>query len=89
MGPNNQYEAAILNVGSVVEPYDSDRSFPVFGFGGVPTHMGLSSTSHCFPINGNVNQPELLGIESIIGSYKQTLPRIELSGPTYFAPLLQ
>lgn len=40
MGPSNQYEAAIFHVGTVVEPYDSDRSFPVFGFGGIPRHMG-------------------------------------------------
>jgi Copine len=40
MGPNNQYESALTNVGLVVEPYDSDRSFPVFGFGGIPRHMG-------------------------------------------------
>jgi hypothetical protein len=53
MGPSNQYEAAILNVGQVVEPYDADRSFPVYGFGGIPRHMGQSSTNHCFAMNGN------------------------------------
>jgi len=42
-------------VGSIVEPYDSDRKFPVFGFSGVPGHMGIGTrmTSHCFPLNGN------------------------------------
>ena len=39
MGPHNQYEAAIRSVGGVLENYDYDRSFPVYGFGGVPTHM--------------------------------------------------
>lgn len=53
MGPGNQYEAALFNVGGVLEPYDSDRSFPVFGFGGVPRHMGAPSVSHCFAISGN------------------------------------
>jgi hypothetical protein len=46
-------------VGSIVEPYDADRSFPVFGFGGTPTHMGNYATSHCFPLNGNADNPEI------------------------------
>lgn len=41
LGAENQYEAALMNVGCIVEPYDNDRSFPVFGFGGIPHHMGL------------------------------------------------
>lgn len=32
----NQYEQALLSVGKIVEPYDADRAFPVFGFGGIP-----------------------------------------------------
>ena len=53
MGGNNQYESALNNVGAVVEPYDTDRSFPVFGFGGIPRHLGLNSVNHCFAMNGN------------------------------------
>ena len=40
MGASNQYEAALMNVGGIIEPYDNDRSFPVFGFGGIPRHLG-------------------------------------------------
>ena len=40
MGPQNQYEAALFNVGMVIEPYDSDKMFPLYGFGGIPSHMG-------------------------------------------------
>lgn len=54
---------ALNMVGSIVEPYDSDRSFPVYGFGGVPRHMGLLSVSNCFPINGIIEAPEIYGIE--------------------------
>ena len=54
LGGNNQYELAIKSIGQIIEPYDSDRMFPTFGFGGVPLHMGgLQETSHCFPMNGN------------------------------------
>ena len=78
-----------MNVGSVVEPYDSDRSFPVFGFGGIPRHMGQQTTNHCFAMNGNPAHPEIVGVEKIIETYRKTLLNIELSGPTYFAPLLR
>ena len=73
LGPNNQYESAIFNVGQVVEPYDSDRQFPVFGFGGIPRHMGLNAVSHCFAMNGNMAMPNIEGIQQIVGTYRQTL----------------
>ena len=88
LGPQNQYEMALKMVGSIVEPYDSDRSFPVYGFGGVPTHMGIRTVNHCFPINGVLEAPEIIGIDQIVACYRATLPNIQLSGPTLFAPLL-
>ena len=88
MGPNNQYEKALGWVGSIIEPYDSDRSFPVFGFGGIPRHMVLNSTSHCFALNGNPANPDIIGIQNIIETYRGTQQQIGLSGPTYFAPML-
>ena len=75
-------------VGSIVEPYDSDRSFPVYGFGGVPRHMGMNAVNHCFPINGILEAPEIIGIDQIVACYRATLPNINLSGPTLFGPLL-
>ena len=61
LGPNNQYEAAISQVGQVVEPYDYDKSFPFFGFGGIPRLLGMNFVSHCFAINGNPANPEIPG----------------------------
>ena len=88
IGSTNQYEAALSNVGQVVEPYDSDRSFPVFGFGGIPRHLGVNSVNHCFAMNGNPGDPNITGIANILQAYRQTLPNIGLGGPTLFAPLL-
>jgi hypothetical protein len=62
--------------------------FPVFGFGGIPRHMGLNNIQHCFPINGNVASPAIFGLRDIVNTYKQTLNQIGLGGPTHFAPLL-
>ena len=89
MGPANQYEGAIYQVGKILENYDADRQFPTFGFGGIPRHMNSNTTSHCFPLNGNVNDPGINGIDMIVGTYRQFLPQIGLSGPTYFAPILK
>lgn len=52
LGNYNQYEHAIGSVGTILECYDNDRSFPVYGFGGVPKYMGIDQTNHCFPLNG-------------------------------------
>ena len=89
LGPNNQYESAIGNVGAVVEPYDNDRSFPFFGFGGIPRHMGINGISHCFAINGNPSNPEIQTMMGVIQTYRETLPQIGLGGPTLFGPLLE
>ena len=70
MGQNNQYESALWNVGQVVEPYDLDKSFPVFGFGGIPRHIGINAVSHCFAMNGNPANPEIIGIQGIVQAYR-------------------
>lgn len=89
LGGYNQYEHAIRNVGSILECYDSDKSFPVYGFGGVPRFMGANHVSHCFPLNGKLDNPEIVGTEGIINEYKQKLQFIGLHGPTLFAPILK
>ena len=70
LGPNpNQYLQAIQGVVSLIEPYDEDRSFPVYGFGGTPRQMGLDQVSHCFAMNGNASNPEINGVEAICETY--------------------
>jgi len=88
MGPSNQYEATINMVGGVLEPYDYDKQYPVFGFGGKPTFMNETKVNHCFPLTGSATNPMVTGIQGILGAYRATLPNIKLSGPTYFAPIL-
>lgn len=57
LGPNNQYENSISWIGKILENYDYERKFPVFGFGGIPRHTGINNVSHCFPMNGNERFP--------------------------------
>ena len=81
-GQFNQYEHCIFTIGNVIEFYDSDRMFPVYGFGGViPPSMNVN---HCFPLNGNVANPEVSGVNGIMDVYHNALNSVKLSGPTYF-----
>lgn len=73
----------------MIEPYDYDKNFPVFGFGGIPRHMSINSVSHCFALNGNPSNPEIAGIFGILEAYKANQRQIGLGGPTLFAPLLE
>lgn len=81
----NSYEKSILSCGKIISSYDSDNQYPVFGFGGIP--KGKFDTDHAFPLTFSSN-PCVFGIEGILNSYKNALTVCELSGPTFFAPLL-
>lgn len=82
----NRYERAITMIGNVIEFYDTDRMFPVYGFGACLA--GDLSANHCFALNGNEANPEVAGVAGVMGVYHQVLPTIRFSGPTYFAGVL-
>ena len=89
-GQLNQYQQAITAVCQILLNYDYDQKIPVFGFGGKPHYPTMSSSmvSHCFPCTGTLDQNEVEGLSGILGVYDYSLNNVELSGPTYFAPLL-
>lgn len=62
----NQYQQAIQAVGRVVEEYDTDKLFPVFGFGArVRQPDGqFSPVQHCFPVYGGGG--EVRGVDGIM-----------------------
>ena len=70
MGPGNQYQRAIMSVGSVIQAYDYDKKFPVFGFGGIPHYMNVKEVSHCFPLTGDPAAPDVNGVEGILAAYQ-------------------
>ena len=80
----NQYECCISSVGNVVCPYDSDQMFPVFGFGGKIN----GQLSHCFPLTFNFSNPCVQGLNGILQAYRNSLQSVQLSGPTFFAPVI-
>ncbi|CAM9486288.1 unnamed protein product [Ectocarpus sp. 6 AP-2014] len=84
---NNEYAQAIQSVGGVLEYFDDDRRFPVYGFGGRPKKTSRQA-SHCFAVNDNEKDAEVEGIAGVLETYSQSLKRVELSAPTLFAPVI-
>mmetsp|Transcript_32790 Transcript_32790/g.57076 ORF Transcript_32790/g.57076 Transcript_32790/m.57076 type:complete len:545 (-) Transcript_32790:27-1661(-) len=84
--PSNQYEQALKAVADVLIEYDSDKRVPMFGFGAVTHQFGLS---HCFPMNGNIHDPEVDGVDGMIKTYRSALMGLQLSGPTYFSEIIR
>ncbi|GBG29178.1 Copine-2 [Hondaea fermentalgiana] len=83
-GGVNQYQAAIRAMTEILVAYDSDHMIPALGFGG-----NLQGTvSHCFPLTGNYENPEVYGGSGVEKAYVHALSTVQLSGPTFFAPLL-
>jgi copine 5/8/9 len=58
----------------------------VWGFGGKPSQTG--PVEHCFPVNGNEADPQVLGCDGILQAYYTSLKTVQLFGPTLFAPVI-
>ena len=86
LGRPNQYQNAISSVGTIIQDYDSDKMFPVFGFGAKTPPSG--HVSHMFPCNFNPQNPFVHGVHGILEVYNQVIPRVQLYGPTNFAPTI-
>ncbi|CAA3008838.1 BONZAI 1 [Olea europaea subsp. europaea] len=80
-GRPNAYQRAILEVGGVLQFYDSDKKFPAWGFGARPID---GPVSHCFNLNGSSNYCEVDGIQGIMTAYTSALFNVSLAGPTLF-----
>uniref|UniRef100_A0A3P9MZW5 Copine family member 9 n=1 Tax=Poecilia reticulata TaxID=8081 RepID=A0A3P9MZW5_POERE len=66
----NAYAMALKAVGEIIQDYDSDKLFPAYGFGAKLPPDG--KISHAFPLNGDSDQPNCVGIEGVLEAYFQT-----------------
>ncbi|KAF7711588.1 copine-9-like isoform X1 [Silurus meridionalis] len=82
----NTYAMALKAVGEIIQDYDSDKLFPAYGFGAKLPPDG--KISHAFPLNGNSENPNCVGIEEVLEAYFQSLRKVQLYGPTNFAPVI-
>jgi len=85
--PVTLYEQALSAVGQIIEDYDSDKQFPVLGFGARIPPSG--EVSHEFSVNFNQQNPYCNGIGGVIAAYRSCLASIQLYGPTNFAPCIR
>uniref|UniRef100_A0A3Q2WGM3 Copine-9-like n=1 Tax=Haplochromis burtoni TaxID=8153 RepID=A0A3Q2WGM3_HAPBU len=82
----NAYAMALKAVGEIIQDYDSDKLFPAYGFGAKLPPDG--KISHAFPLNGDNDNPNCVGIEGVLETYFQSLRAVQLYGPTNFAPVI-
>ncbi|XP_039627469.1 copine-9 [Polypterus senegalus] len=82
----NAYAMALKAVGEIIQDYDSDKLFPAYGFGAKLPPDG--KISHEFPLNGDPENPNCVGIEGVLESYFQSLRTVQLYGPTNFSPVI-
>ena len=60
----------------------------LYGFGGaVPPFSNRGS--HCFALNGDIFNPRVNGIDSVIAHYRTALSQCALYGPTHFSKVIQ
>ncbi|DBA04555.1 TPA: hypothetical protein N0F65_011103, partial [Lagenidium giganteum] len=81
----NDYQAAIGATGAILEEYDQDKRFPVYGFGGWVN----GDVNHCFSLTFDPTHPEVEGVDGILQAYTNSFNIVQLYGPTHFAPLIR
>eukprot|EP00559_Dactyliosolen_fragilissimus_P005395 CAMPEP_0184867048 /NCGR_PEP_ID=MMETSP0580-20130426/24871_1 /TAXON_ID=1118495 /ORGANISM="Dactyliosolen fragilissimus" /LENGTH=597 /DNA_ID=CAMNT_0027367059 /DNA_START=14 /DNA_END=1807 /DNA_ORIENTATION=+ len=82
-GTKNDYEKAICAIGGILQKYDSNKTFPVWGFGA--KYGGV--VRHCFQCG---NSAEVEGVDGIIQAYRQTFQSgLIMSGPTDITEIIQ
>ena len=81
-GIPNQYQSAMGCIGSILQDYDTDKKFPIWGFG-----ARINGTvNHCFPIG---DTPEVQGVGGLLEAYRNVFAKgITMSGPTLFSQVL-
>ncbi|XP_014261553.1 copine-8-like isoform X2 [Cimex lectularius] len=85
-GQLNCYEQAIMSVVTIIEDYDSDKQFPVLGFGAKLPPDGR--VGHEFFVNMNPSSPYCSGVQGVLEAYRSCIRQIQLYGPTNFAPVI-
>lgn len=63
----SEYAKAIRTVGGILQYYDHDNRYPLYGFGAkLPPYQNV--VSHCFAMNGNFFDPEVYTLDEVIQS---------------------
>jgi len=86
-GHLNEYALAIRAVGDIIQDYDTDKLFPVWGFGArLPPNQQIS---HRFAVNFNPADPNCHRVEGCLEAYQRCVRSVRLWGPTNFSPIIR
>jgi hypothetical protein len=69
----NEYTQALSAVMSIVQDYDSDQHFPMYGFGGKIPGSAEAGASHCFALNGDIYNPYVDGMPKVMDTYYKSV----------------
>lgn len=66
-GKPSDYQLAIRQIGNILSVYDTDKKYPVWGFGANFQNVSINKeyyngTKHDFALNFNSNNPEVAGM---------------------------
>lgn len=75
----NQYQLALRAVGPILEGYDSNQEFPLFGFGA----QKYGNVYHSFSLNGDETNPSVHGMTGIEETYLKSLTEAKISHQIY------
>lgn len=78
----NPYQRVISILGKTLAPFDKDGLIPAFGFGD-----SVTEDKRVFPFKEDESYCN--GFEEVLSIYNQVVPKVDLGGPTDFAPLIR
>ena len=78
----NPYQKVITAMGETLSSFDSDNLIPAFGFGD-------KTTKDLSVFSLDEDGMPCKGFEGVLSLYNEVVQRVELSGPTSFAPIIR
>ncbi|OUM58205.1 hypothetical protein PIROE2DRAFT_64578 [Piromyces sp. E2] len=73
----NDYEKALSAIGYVLEPYDTNKYFEVYGYGG--KFFGKKTVEFDCALTGDQNKPSVFGVAGVMEVYHKALQKVYLS----------
>ena len=98
----NDYIHALRQVAGILQYFDTDNRIPLYGFGSkLPPYHNV--VSHCFALNQNYFDPEVVGLEEAIEStvelflysnlsalaYRRMVSELKFHGPSIFSEFVR